>query len=354
MTTWRGGAVWIAGALAALAVGAAGPVGAVRVDRRATAAAPSPTAYLLAAQNRDGGFGGAPGQRSSTLYSGWAALGLAAKGRNPAAVSHGGPSLLSYIERHLATDAGSLERTILVAQAAGVAANDFGGRDLVSALQRDITADGSVQHKVDLTTFAGTGASLRWRCRAVADASLARSPAESQRRLQLCHRRSRGRRRRHRRRAAGDRGPGPWRDPACRRLYPRGSESRRRLPGPGRRRVQRPVHRLGGPGADRRASRCFQGAPPRLAVAAAVPHIADRAQWRHQLRASHVDHARVGDIRGGHGARRQVAPACPDPTRVAWGRAVVVPGPSSQRKHARTCPRGSSASSPASLSWCVI
>lgn len=154
MTTWPRGAVWIAGALAALAVGAAGPAGAVRVDRPATAAAPSPTAYLLAAQNRDGGFGGAPGQRSSTLYSGWAALGLAAKGRNPAAVSHGGPSLLSYIERHLAPDAGSLERTILVAQAAGVPASDFGGRNLVSALQRDITADGSVQHKVDLTTFA--------------------------------------------------------------------------------------------------------------------------------------------------------------------------------------------------------
>ena len=105
------------------------------MDARVSAAARSPTAYLLAAENRDGGFGAAPGQRSSTLYSGWAALGLAAAGHNPAAVSRRGPSLLSYIERHVGTDAGSLERTILVARAAGVPATKFGGHDLVSALQ---------------------------------------------------------------------------------------------------------------------------------------------------------------------------------------------------------------------------
>jgi prenyltransferase beta subunit len=147
-------ALTVAATLAALAACPAGPAGAVRVDARASAAARSPTAYLLAAQNRDGGFGAAPGQRSSTLYSGWAALGLAAKGHNPGAVSHGGPRLLSYIERHVATDAASLERTILVARAAGVSATQFGGHDLVAALDRDINADGSVQHKVDLTTFA--------------------------------------------------------------------------------------------------------------------------------------------------------------------------------------------------------
>ena len=144
----------VAGTLAALAVCAAGAAGAVGVDARASASARSPTAYLLAAQNRDGGFGAAPGQHSSTLYSGWAALGLAAAGHNPAAVSRGGPSLLSYIERHLGTDAASLERTILVARAAGVPATKFGGHDLVSALGGEIKADGSVQHKVDLTTFA--------------------------------------------------------------------------------------------------------------------------------------------------------------------------------------------------------
>lgn len=121
---------------------------------RAATAARSPTAYLLAAQNRDGGFGSAPGQPSSTLYSGWAALGLAAEGHNPGAVRQGGQTLLRYIERHLETDAGSLERTILVARAAGVSPTDFGGRDLVSALRRQIKADGSVRHRVNLTTFA--------------------------------------------------------------------------------------------------------------------------------------------------------------------------------------------------------
>ena len=39
--------------------------------------------FLTRAQNADGGFGGAPGQRSSELYTAWAAMGLAAAGRDP-------------------------------------------------------------------------------------------------------------------------------------------------------------------------------------------------------------------------------------------------------------------------------
>ena len=39
--------------------------------------------FLEGAQNGDGGFGAAQGQRSSELYSAWAAIGLAAAGRNP-------------------------------------------------------------------------------------------------------------------------------------------------------------------------------------------------------------------------------------------------------------------------------
>jgi energy-coupling factor transport system substrate-specific component len=122
----------------------------------ATSARPAqtPTAYLLTAQNRDGGLGPAPGQPSSSLYSGWAALGLAAEGENSAAISHGGQSLLAYIQATVATDPGSLERTILVARAAGMSATDFGGHDLVTALQRDIRHDGSVADQINLTTFA--------------------------------------------------------------------------------------------------------------------------------------------------------------------------------------------------------
>jgi energy-coupling factor transport system substrate-specific component len=117
-------------------------------------AAPAPAGYLLAAQNGDGGFGGAPGQTSSVLFSGWAALGLAAIGDNPADVTNSGASLLAYIEAHPGADPGSVERTMLVAGAAGVAATDFGGHDLVAALRHDFKADGSVSDQTNLTSFA--------------------------------------------------------------------------------------------------------------------------------------------------------------------------------------------------------
>jgi energy-coupling factor transport system substrate-specific component len=116
----------------------------------------SPTRYLLSAQNADGGFGPAPGAPSSSLYSGWAALGLAAVGHNPQDVRRGGASLLGFIRagEGTATDPGSLERTILVARAAGVSASAFGGYDLVGRLEQDIRGDGSVGGLVNLTSFA--------------------------------------------------------------------------------------------------------------------------------------------------------------------------------------------------------
>jgi energy-coupling factor transport system substrate-specific component len=120
---------------------------------RAASAAGSPLAYLLGAQNPDGGFGAGPGQPSGALYSGWAALALAADGRNPADVRRGAHSLLAYLEATVPGDPGSLERTILVARAAGVPATDFGGHDLLAALKRDIGRSGAVAGKVDLTTF---------------------------------------------------------------------------------------------------------------------------------------------------------------------------------------------------------
>jgi energy-coupling factor transport system substrate-specific component len=116
----------------------------------AASAASAPTGYLLSAQNGDGGFGPASGSRSSQLYAGWAALGLAAAGYNPRNVRHGGPSLTDYISggESPQTDSGSLERTILVLRAAGLRA---GG--LASALEGRIGADGSVSHQVNLTSF---------------------------------------------------------------------------------------------------------------------------------------------------------------------------------------------------------
>jgi hypothetical protein len=117
-------------------------------------AARSPLAYLLSAQNRDGGYGGDRGQPSSALYSGWAALALLADRRNPAHVARGGRSLLAYIEANVAHDPGSLERTLLVAGAAGVSPTHFGGHNLLAALKRHIRRNGSVSGRVNLTTWA--------------------------------------------------------------------------------------------------------------------------------------------------------------------------------------------------------
>ena len=116
----------------------------------------SPTAYLLSAQRADGGFGAAPGGPSSPLYSGWAALGLASAGKNPADVRRGSVSLLDYVRAGAgsAGDPGSIERTILVVHAAGLSARSFGGHDLLAALEHYVRRDGSVSGQVNLTSFA--------------------------------------------------------------------------------------------------------------------------------------------------------------------------------------------------------
>ena len=122
----------------------------------AARAASSPSAYLLAAQNADGGFGAAPGQPSAELYSGWAALGLASAGYDLQRVQRGRVGLISYVGAGgvSAGDVGSLERTILVTRAAGLSPRDFGGRDLAAELARRVLADGSVGEQVNLTSFA--------------------------------------------------------------------------------------------------------------------------------------------------------------------------------------------------------
>ena len=119
-------------------------------------AAGTPSGYLLAAQNADGGFGPAPGSGSAQLYAGWAALGLAAAGDNPLDVSRGGHSVIGYIAGGLgsATDPGSVERTILVLRAAGISPTSFGGQNLVATLERNFRPNGSVANQVNWTAFA--------------------------------------------------------------------------------------------------------------------------------------------------------------------------------------------------------
>ncbi len=123
------------------------------------ARAASLAAYLSHAQNRDGGFGDRPGLGSSSLFSAWATLGLAAQGRNPADASRGGRSALDYLRagaRGL-SGAGDLERTLLVVGPAGVSARSFGGRDLIGALLSHRRSDGSFDGQVNLTAFAVLG-----------------------------------------------------------------------------------------------------------------------------------------------------------------------------------------------------
>jgi energy-coupling factor transport system substrate-specific component len=137
-----------------LGVGFAGGVGAPALARAATGANGPVVAYLLEAENRDGGFGSAPGQPSAQIYSGWAALGLASAGYAPARLAHGGPSLIGYVAAGAGSnDIGALERTILVVRAAGLSAQSFGGRDLVAELARHRRADGSIAGQVNLTSF---------------------------------------------------------------------------------------------------------------------------------------------------------------------------------------------------------
>jgi len=125
--------------------------------RPAESGAATPATYLRAAQNSDGGFGAAPRQRSSQLYTGWAALGLAAAGQNPLDVRRpGGRTPVDSMRANagLLNDTGELERTIMVLSAAGVSPRTFAGRDLVLTLDRRRRADGSFGGLVNLTAFA--------------------------------------------------------------------------------------------------------------------------------------------------------------------------------------------------------
>ncbi|HLL87006.1 MAG TPA: prenyltransferase/squalene oxidase repeat-containing protein, partial [Thermoleophilaceae bacterium] len=109
------------------------------------ARAASPTDYLLSAQNCDGGFGAKRRDGSSNpVYTGPAALGLAAAGHNPLDVRRCGPSVIDYLERTAGSvrSTGDLERTILVLRAAGLPPR-LGGRDLERELLKARGPDGS-------------------------------------------------------------------------------------------------------------------------------------------------------------------------------------------------------------------
>jgi energy-coupling factor transport system substrate-specific component len=158
-------------ALAALAIstGLTVPTEAARADgqhaqlsstpaAQLAAASPAKRAvrYLAAAQNRDGGFGGGRGLSSNQLYTGWAALGLAAARRNPRDQRRAhGRAITRYLRSQLGglTDIGEIERTVLVLRAAGVSPRSFGGRDLVADIERRRRPNGSIAEYVSYTAF---------------------------------------------------------------------------------------------------------------------------------------------------------------------------------------------------------
>jgi energy-coupling factor transport system substrate-specific component len=149
--TWRAApaAAGIAVALLALAVA---------LPRDADAAVPKASVrYLERAQNADGGLGPAPGASSTQMHTGWAALGLAAAGRNPRDVTRGGRSVIDYMTANVAKlrgDLGERSRTILALRAAGVSPTKLGGRDLLGELVRAQEGDGSFAGLVNTTSFA--------------------------------------------------------------------------------------------------------------------------------------------------------------------------------------------------------
>jgi energy-coupling factor transport system substrate-specific component len=111
--------------------------------------------YLERAQNRDGGFGAAPGRRSGELYSAWAAMGLAAAGRDPLSLERAGHSVFNSIRAEASSleGTGDVERTILALRACGVAPQSFPG-DLLGRLRAARASDGSFGGLVNITTFA--------------------------------------------------------------------------------------------------------------------------------------------------------------------------------------------------------
>jgi Prenyltransferase and squalene oxidase repeat len=148
---------------------------ALQAPPRAEASTAGAVAYLRSAQNSDGGFGGSRGASSTSLHTGWAALGLAAAGTNPRDVKlAGGNSIVDYMRAHASglTDIGEIERTVLALDAAGVSPRSFAGRDLVKTIERRRSKNGSWKSNNGWTAFgilalkatggSGVKRSARW------------------------------------------------------------------------------------------------------------------------------------------------------------------------------------------------
>jgi energy-coupling factor transport system substrate-specific component len=101
--------------------------------------------WLESVQNADGGFGTSPGSTSSAAITGWAMLGLEAAGRNPLDVARNGHTPVDFLRANLdqLTSAGDLARTVLALEGSGLDPRDFGGRNLVTELEKRRASNGS-------------------------------------------------------------------------------------------------------------------------------------------------------------------------------------------------------------------
>ncbi|HEV2999058.1 MAG TPA: hypothetical protein VGX16_08110, partial [Solirubrobacteraceae bacterium] len=160
---WEAAAVSVLAVLLAIVLVAglfsSGPSAQALPTRDASTARASLTrevSFLVRAQNRDGGFGGARGQPTSELYSAWAAMGLAAAGRNPGGVVRDGHTVLRALRREASSvrSAGDIERTILALHAMWLPPRALDGRDLVGELLRARVPGGSFERLVNITSFA--------------------------------------------------------------------------------------------------------------------------------------------------------------------------------------------------------
>jgi energy-coupling factor transport system substrate-specific component len=139
--------------------GHAGAQGAATTSLAASAAGVSVSreiAYLASAQDANGGWGSAAGAPSSELYSAWAAIGLAAAGRNPLSVRRDGHTVLEALRAQAGTleGPGDDERTMLALRACGAPVTSLAGKNLLADLLRYRGGEGSFSHEVILSAFA--------------------------------------------------------------------------------------------------------------------------------------------------------------------------------------------------------
>jgi energy-coupling factor transport system substrate-specific component len=127
-------------------IGASRPSPASAASKRG-----SPIAYLVKAQNSDGGFGSEPGAASDAMDSGWATMALAEAGSQQAQDAL--PHAFRYLRGTIASErgAGAIERVTLAVTGNNLA--NFGGRNLTAALKRLVLPNGSIGDQTNLTAF---------------------------------------------------------------------------------------------------------------------------------------------------------------------------------------------------------